>query len=157
MGRARKPLNEQKGDLTVKRQKQREAEEALIDLPDGELNTPPDWLMSETASEEYDRVVAELLKADSLVCNLDKNNIAAYCNAFSQYVEATNLLSKSELVVEKAGEKIENPLVNIQRKYADEMRKFGNLCGLSIDSRLKMAATKRNKIETEIEDVFGGI
>ena len=30
MGRARKPLSEQKGDLTIERQKQREVEESMI-------------------------------------------------------------------------------------------------------------------------------
>mgnify|MGYP004518184003 CR=1 FL=1 len=157
MGRARKPLNEQKGDLTVERQKQRGTEESMIDLPDDELGTPPKWLISVAAKKEYRRVVKELKKADNLVCNLDQNNIAAYCNAFSQYLAATEALKSTDLLVLKSGEAVENPLVNTQKKYADEMRKFGNLCGLSIDSRLKMAATKRNKIETEIDDVFGNI
>lgn len=157
MGRARKPLSEQKGDLTVERQKQREVEESMIELPNNELEVPPKWLISEKAENEYKRIVEELKRADNLVCNLDKNNIAAYCNAFSQYLDATEALKSTDLLVMKSGEIAENPLVNTQKKYAEEMRKFGNLCGLSIDSRLKMAATKRNKVETEIDDIFGNI
>ena len=153
MGRARKPLSEQKGDLTIERQKQRETEEAMIDLPDDDLEEPPPWLMSAVAKKEYMRIVKELKKADNLVCNLDKNNIAAYCNAFSQYIKVTKQLKTADLLINSS----ENPLINIQKKSAEEMRKFGNLCGLSIDSRLKMAATKRNKVETEIDDTFGNI
>lgn len=157
MGRARKPLSEQKGDLTVERQKQREVEESMIELPSNELEVLPKWLISEKAENEYKRIVEELKRTDNLVCNLDKNNIAAYCNAFSQYLDATEALKSTDLLVMKSGEIAENPLVNTQKKYAEEMRKFGNLCGLSIDSRLKMAATKRNKVETEIDDIFGNI
>lgn len=45
----------------------------------------------------------------------------------------------------------------IQKKYAEEMRKFASLCGLTIDSRLKAATIKIDKVENEIEDEFGDI
>ena len=51
----------------------------------------------------------------------------------------------------------ENPLIVVQKKYAEEMRKFASLCGMTIDSRLKAATMKVDKIEDEIEDEFGDI
>ena len=50
-----------------------------------------------------------------------------------------------------------NPLIDVQKTYAEEMRKFAALCGLTIDSRLKVAATKTSKQEQDITEQFGGI
>ena len=45
----------------------------------------------------------------------------------------------------------------VQKKYAEEMRKFASLCGMTIDSRLKAAAMKVEKVKDEIKDEFGDI
>jgi phage terminase small subunit len=50
-----------------------------------------------------------------------------------------------------------NPLIDVQRSYADEMRKWGKLCGISVDSRLKAATTRTTKKEEDITAKFGGI
>lgn len=42
-------------------------------------------------------------------------------------------------------------------KYSDEMRKYASLLGLSIDSRLKIAALKGAKKKDEISNEFGEI
>lgn len=78
------------------------------------------------------------------------------------YRKATKDLSKSDLIVKKTSASgteynVENPLIMIQKKYAEEMRKFASLCGLTIDSRLKAATIKIDKVENEIEDEFGDI
>lgn len=52
---------------------------------------------------------------------------------------------------------VENPLIKIQKQYADEMRRFASLCGLTIDSRLKLAVQKTTKERKEIEEDFGDI
>lgn len=41
--------------------------------------------------------------------------------------------------------------------YAEEMRRFAALCGLTIDSRLKAGTVKANKQQEEIENRFGAI
>ena len=50
---------------------------------------------------------------------------------------------------------VKNPMVDIQKGYAEEMRRFAALCGLTIDSRLKIASAKTSKVEDEIESKFG--
>ena len=55
------------------------------------------------------------------------------------------------------GQETENPLVGIQRRYAQEMRDFEKLCGLTIDSRLKLASSKAKNIDDDIQDKFGDI
>ena len=105
-------------------------------------------------------IVIELKKID-FIGNIDLNNLACYCQAFSNYLKATKQLNKEELTVEKQTRDgvviAENPLINIQRKYAEEMRKFGSLCGLSVDARLKIASLKVKEKENDISDEFGDI
>lgn len=52
---------------------------------------------------------------------------------------------------------VENPLIKIQKLYAEEMRKFAGLVGLTIDSRLRFASIKVKELKNEIEDEFGDI
>ena len=48
-------------------------------------------------------------------------------------------------------------MVDIQKNYAEEMRRFAALCGLTIDARLKAAAIKTDKTQEEITRKFGNI
>ena len=41
--------------------------------------------------------------------------------------------------------------------YSDEMRKFAALCGLTIDSRLKVGSQVVSKKQEEVNDKFGDI
>ena len=50
-----------------------------------------------------------------------------------------------------------NPMIDIQKKYAEEMRKFASLCGLTIDARLKAAAVKTGNEQDEVKQKFGNI
>ena len=51
----------------------------------------------------------------------------------------------------------ENPLLSAQIKCGIEMRKFADICGLTINSRLKAAATKQKEQADTIKDEFGDI
>lgn len=156
MGRARKPLSEQSGHLTVEFQKQREFEEQLASGSRSEFDSPPDWLIDDTAKEEWARIIRELKSLD-MIGNLDVDNIGGFCNAFACYIKATAELSEKEFVTISDNGFMENPLINVQRKYAKEMRDFARLCGLTIDSRLKLASAKAKEIDDTIEEDFGDI
>lgn len=123
--------------------------------------SPPVWLADSIAKREYKRVLKDLKKID-ILGNLDLSNLAGYCNAYAMYRKATKQLAGEKLLVEKeaaggARYMAENPLIMIQKKYAEEMRKFASMCGMTVDSRLKAATIKVNKVEDEIEDEFGDI
>ena len=88
--------------------------------------------------------------------------MGAYCNAYSFYVQSTKELDKEPLITEftnKAGATnfIENPLIRIQLKYSEEMKKFASLLGLTIDSRLKIATIKNQNNQNDLVDDFGDI
>lgn len=157
MGRARKPIDEQKKHLTTEEKKRREVEEDMIKTDIDYFLTPPKWLINDIAVNEYIRLVKALKKLE-LLGDLDTNALGNYCNAFAKYVEITEKLKTAPLTVyNAAGSEIENPLIGMQMKYSKEMRDNGRLCGITIDSRLKFASTKLDKIEEDIAEEFGDI
>ena len=160
MPRKRKPLAMQAGNITQMTQLRKKAEETSVLTGRNQLARPPEWLVDETARKEWKRVVREL-KGIDLIGNLDKNNIGCYCNAFSDYIRITEELKQESFCVERETRTgtiiIKNPKIDLQQRYANEMRRFAGLCGLTIDSRLKVASAKLSKTEQQIHDEFGAI
>ena len=160
MARPMIPVDLQSGHLKViDGQKKRIAEES-IKTEKNQLKRPPDWLIDDVAKKEWRRVVKELAKIN-IAGNLDKNNIGAYCNAFANYVKATEILKDQTYYIDRETRNgvivVKNPMVDIQKGYAEEMRRFATLCGLTIDSRLKAGVAKANKQQEDIEKRFGAI
>ncbi|MBU9746196.1 phage terminase small subunit P27 family [Lachnospiraceae bacterium ASD3451] len=161
MSRNRKPIEQQIGNLTKEDKERKRLEEQVVKTGSEDIGKTPSWLIDATAKREYRRILKDLKRIE-IVGNLDLSNLAGYCNAYAMYRKATQQLSGADFIVEKVSAQgvpyeAENPLIGIQKKYADEMRKFASLCGMTIDSRLKAATMKVDKIEDEIEDEFGDI
>lgn len=160
MPRVRKPSALLEGHYTKEEQKQRQMEEELA-RGDYDNIKPPSWLTDKIAKKEFKRLAEELLKLN-IMCNLDVNNLASYCESYSKYVQATKELKGQPLTIQKQMNNgsytmIENPLIKIQKSYADEMRKFAVLCGLSLNSRLQFATVKIEQSQEIIQDEFGDI
>lgn len=138
----------------------RQQEEEAVMVGDDQLSEPPAWLTDATAKKEWKRLIKELDKIN-IIGNLDLNNLATYCNAYSQYRKATKQLKSEPLTVEKMTkygvQMVPNPLIAVQSKYSDEMRRYASLCGLTIDSRLKAGSGKIDRQEENIERKFGAI
>ena len=160
MSRNRKPLEMQSKHLTNAEKLQKEEEEDLLVLGKEQLQDPPDWLINDVAINEFKRIVKEIDKID-VIGNLDINNLGGYCNSFANYIIATEELKSKSFVSRKMTKNgpiiIKNPWVEIQKNYADEMRKFASLCGMTIDSRLKVATIKTTQQQENIIDEFGDI
>lgn len=162
MARPRK-ANELKTAHYTKTQQveQSEVQDKIIGMSAESLKNPPDWLIDERAVTEWFEL-SEKLKCLPVISDLDYNNLGLYCNAYSSYVAVTESLKNAPMLVpytNKAGNEnlVENPLVKLQIKYSDEMKKYSSLLGLSIDSRLKIAQLHVQKQENEIFDDFGDI
>ncbi len=153
MGRTRKPLSEQQGNLTKAQQVKRQTEQEIVRTDNQYFLKPPDWLTNDLARGEYQRLVKAMKHMDMLG-DLDANNLACYCNAFANYLKATAELELTGFVTAD-GEP--HPFISIQMKYAKEMRDFARLCGLSIDSRLKFATVKLDEVSENIDSEFGSI
>lgn len=156
MSRNRKVLEMSTGDMTKKLRTEKAAQSSMIVQDPSDLDRLPQDLINTKAKKEWKRVVPELKKMD-IVGRLDITNLVAYCNAYSKYVEATKALRGQPLTVPSPSGEKENPLINVQIKYAEMFRKFADQCGLTINSRLKWAATKTKQQEEQIESEFGAI
>lgn len=160
MPRPRKPIDMQKGNLTVITGQKRKTEEDSVTTDKNQLKRPPKWLIDDIARKEWRRIVKELSKI-KLVGNLDLNNLGGYCNAFANYVKATEILKDQKYYIDRETRNgiivVKNPMVDIQKGFAEEMRKFAGLCGMTIDSRLKVAAVKTEATEEKIQKKYGNI
>lgn len=156
MGRKRKVLDMRAGDLTKTARAEKQAEEKMIVQDPQDLDRIPPDLTDRKAKQEWLRVVPELKKM-GVVGKLDIVNLVSYCNSYSKYCEATKALKGQPLTVPcPSGEK-ENPLIGVQIKYMEQARKSADLCGLTINSRLKWATTRRKQEQDMIEAEFGEI
>lgn len=153
MGRARKPAESQTRHNSKGEIQQRQFEQALVVTSSDDLREPPKELTTTAAKKEWRRVVPILLDMSELIGDLDQASLIGYCNARALYVRACAQLAKEELIIEGK----ENPLIAVQKKAAEEMRAFAGKCGLTIDSRLKLAAEKAKKVDNDISEEFGDI
>lgn len=160
MGRPKKPVDMQKAHLKLVEKQEKKMEEEYVTTGNSQLKTPPKWLINDTAKKEWRRVVKELNKIN-IVGNLDYANLGGYCNAYANYIKATDILKEQSYYIDRETRTgvivVKNPMVDIQTTYAAEMRKFASLCGLTIDSRLKAAVVKTEKTEDMIKEKFGNI
>ena len=160
MARPRKTLDQQKGNLTVLQQEKKRKEEQYVRTGKNQLKTPPKWLIDEIAVAEFKRTVKELDKID-MIGNLDLDNLGAYANAFSHYVKATEQLRSADYIIYKetayGSVPMQNPLISIQTNYANEMRRFASLCGMTVDARLKAGSELGKKKQEGINKKYGDI
>ncbi|MGL5055038.1 MAG: phage terminase small subunit P27 family [Fusobacteriaceae bacterium] len=147
----RVPLALQQGDLTEKVKKQKELEEESVFVGNEQLENHPEWLVNEIAIEEWKRLVKEFNKK-SLISNLDYNNLGAYCNSFAKYVEVVNKIGINLMIG-----KTTNPLITLELKYSDEMKRYASLLGLTSESRLKLGGIKAGEQNQEVSNSFGDI
>ena len=165
MSRNRKRLSEQKGNLTREQQENIRAVEEASAAEDDQLGYAPRWLSDKAAQEEWKRLIKELKKA-GLVCNLDRNNVAMYCNCWSDYLRVSKLIKtllpedeKELMPVEDGVPSMElyMSLIKLRKTLIDDMMKISRTCGLTLDSRLKAGQLKVDKVADAIEDAFGDI
>ncbi|WP_424769435.1 phage terminase small subunit P27 family [Paenibacillus sp. sgz302251] len=164
MGRPKKSidviLEEGKSHFDKETIEQRKEQEAAVRPSDNKTDCP-DWLTDKVARKEYRRIAKELNNIN-LLTNLDITTLAQYCQAYSLYLSATKELEGKPMVIEQTNKSgftnlIEHPLIRIQFKYSDEMKKHATQMGLTISSRLKLVVPKKddapkNKFDEFLDD-----
>lgn len=165
MGRKAMPihlqlLNGNKNRLTKKEIEQRlEAEKKL--KPKADNIKPPAWLDS-IAKKEFKRIAQELMELD-LLTNVDINSLAAYCDAYSDYIKCTKIIQEEGLMVEytnKAAEtnKVPHPLLTKKKQLHEQMKSLATEFGLTPSARAKLAMPRQEEKElTEFEQLFGDV
>ena len=163
MGRSRKATEFQGGNLSKEMLERKMEEERTATASRSLIKSKrkiPEGLIDDQAVAEYKRV-RKLLENIEVICDLDIMNLVNYCNAFSNHRRVVEEMTHQGYVLDKetqyGPQKYKNPLINVEKDYAEEMRKFASLCGMSIDSRLKAASIKVAEEKDDIEGRFGGI
>lgn len=148
-----KPLADQKKHLTEQEKFEKEQIEKNMIFDKDQLKTPPPWLINQIAINEWERIVNEIEKNEnSFLCNLDYNNLGAYCNSFAKYQELSKRTGTRFMIGKET-----NPFISLELKFSDEMRKYASLLGLSIESRAKAGKIKTTKEQDDLNEDFGDI
>ncbi|CAI6279441.1 MULTISPECIES: phage terminase small subunit P27 family [Bacillus] len=111
---------------------------------------PPKWL-DKVGKKEFKRVAALLTEVE-IITEADISMLAAYCNAYSQYVSISKIIEEDGIMVhtegkDKDGNPIklvgeEHPLLKRQKNYFDQMKSAANDFGLTPSARAKLAITR---------------
>lgn len=149
---AKKPRELQTGHWTKQQLQEKElAEKNRENLATDYLDVIPEWLVNNVAKNEFIRLRSELAKT-SMISNLDYNNLGAYCNAFAKWQNISKRLKLNVIF----GRQV-NPLVQLELKYSDEMKKYAVMLGLTYEGKLKSLQVKAEQQQTSIETEFGEI
>ena len=103
--------------------------------------------LDDAAKKEWKRVSKEL-EAVGLLTSVDRAALAAYCAAWSRWVNAEEQIQKFGTVIKspKSGYPVQNPYVGIANTALDQMRKWAVEFGLTPSSR------SRIHVETPSQD-----
>ena len=159
MGRPRKIISMQTGNIKKDVRAKREYEESLIKTDKDELEKlPSSVFLDATAKREYERVRKNLQSID-IIGNLDRNSMIVYANAYSMYLQALKETKKKDFcptVKTSSGEK-PNPIYAIMEQAKKDMDTSGSALGMSASSRLKIASEKAKGQEENLMQLFGDI
>ncbi|GAA3727418.1 phage terminase small subunit P27 family [Streptomyces tremellae] len=98
---------------------------------------PPEWLTDE-ARAEWDRVVPGLTRLDLLKPE-DRAALAAYCETWAVFVEATSTVRRDGLTIEAAQGTLPHPAVAIARNAGRELRTWAGHFGLTPSTEQALA------------------
>ncbi|MFE5662447.1 phage terminase small subunit P27 family [Streptomyces niveus] len=113
--------------------------------------TAPDWL-SEEAASEWDRVMPELARLE-LVKEADRAALAAYCEAWATFRDATETVAREGLTIEAKQGTLAHPAVGIARAAGREVRAWAAHFGLTPSTEQALARGSEN--EPDPDNPFG--
>lgn len=114
--------------------------------------TAPEWLSREAAAE-WDRVVPELSRLDLLKTE-DRAALAAYCETWATFVEATRIVAVEGMTIDAKQGMLPHPAVGIARAAGRELRTWAGQFGLTPAAENSLG--KRDGNRDEDGDIFAG-
>lgn len=112
---------------------------ALKTTPTAELlapECPPE--LGPVARTEWHRLVPELARLN-LIAHLDRGQLAIYCVAFAQWLDAVEIIQKFGSVVKTpSGFPVQSPYVAILNRQADTMIRIASEFGFTPASRARL-------------------
>ncbi|MER7696176.1 MULTISPECIES: phage terminase small subunit P27 family [unclassified Streptomyces] len=111
----------------------------------------PDWLTDE-ARAEWDRVVPGLSRLDLLKPE-DRAALAAYCEAWATFRDATETVAREGLTIEAKQGTLPHPAVGIARAAGRELRAWAGHFGLTPSTEQALSRGAEN--EPDPDNPFG--
>lgn len=146
MGRARKVIDMQIGNISKQKKMNRKMQEEKIKIDrDALMNGAPSWL-SERAAAEYNRVVREAAAIDMLD-NLDMSVLAIYADNYDRYLDAAEYLQKNGQTYEGRSGPVMSPYVKIAESASNQIMKCSTKLGLATTDRLKLIVPEKESKE----------
>ena len=138
----RKLLSQQKSRLTTEVQETKQATEEALQQLTKLSPEPPEWL-DDTATKEWHRIFP--LLQEMPVASLDLMLVSTYCQAYSDYINATKRMNNSDVViVTERGTKL-NENHRIKRDSLSQLNSIAPKLGLTVESRLKILDPSKEK------------
>lgn len=170
MARPRKPVDTQVRHNTQEEIQRQKFAESLVQTGREDLAETSIGLMDATARKEYARVLRSLVDLP-VIGNLDRTNLVGYCNYYSLHRKLEAKIKKQEAKIKKEEKEQEKAsdetnayynayyfeLLRQDRLTCESMIRFEKLCGLTVDSRLKVADAAAKQVEDQLQEEFGDI
>jgi P27 family predicted phage terminase small subunit len=118
-----------------------------------EIPDPPDHL-SKKAKAEWERIAPELERY-GLLTKIDGSALAAYCDYFAQWAEASAEVKKQGMIIQTGFGPQVNPWLRISNKAVEGMNKILVEFGMTPSSRSRVKAAQKPEKKSEGEDYFG--
>jgi P27 family predicted phage terminase small subunit len=109
--------------------------------------------MDEAAQKVWRRVVREMRGSDVILA-ADADVLRCYCEAVARYVAAAELYAQSSPLLKDRGHLAKNPLHQVVRENADQVRLFARELGLSPSARAGLRV-EAGPASGDIDDVLG--
>lgn len=149
----RKLLSQQKSRLTKEMQNKKKATEEMLEKLTPLAPNPPEWL-DNTATKEWNRIYPLLQELP--IASLDLMLVSTYCQAYSDYINATKRMNNSDAIIEtERGTKL-NQNHTIKRDALSQLNSIAPKLGLTVESRLKILEPKQeSKSSASVYEMFG--
>jgi len=88
---------------------------------------------------------------------VDRNILAAYCQAYGRYVEAEKVLKeKGPLYLTKSDNVITSPMLWVSNKAVEQMLKLGAELGIGAATRSRIQVEKEPTLDDQLEGILRG-
>ncbi len=111
--------------------------------PENRMPSCPSFLKGE-AQKEWRRI-SKLLYHCGLLTPVDRTALAAYCQTFSQWVEAQGHIAEVGMVVKGSNGPMQNPYLRIANRLLEQMQKLLVEFGMTPSSRSRIKIQPREE------------
>jgi P27 family predicted phage terminase small subunit len=103
------------------------------------------------ARAEWQRLVPELARRN-LIAHLDRGQLAIYCVAYAQWIEAAEFIQQyGSMVKTRSGFPVQSPYVAILNRQADTMIRIASEFGFTPASRAKLIPERATSIWRDLD------